>query len=141
MSHKDQEDIQEHKEGSDYCIPRDCTKQIIGLAIKIHRTLGPGLLEEVYEECLCWELQQSGLAFARQLILPVVYQGVRLPRGYRIDVVVEDSVLLEIKSVEHILPVHASQVLTYLRLSGYKIGLLINFNVKLLKDGLHRFVL
>jgi GxxExxY protein len=142
MSHKDQEDETSlHKEESDYCLPGDCTRQIIGLAIKIHRALGPGLLEEVYEEYLCWELEQNGLAFARQVTIPLVYQGIRLPRGYRADLVVEGSVIIEIKSVEHILPVHMSQVLTYLRLGGYRIGLLINFNNKLLKDGLHRFVL
>jgi GxxExxY protein len=142
MSHKDQEDETSfHKEEGDYCIPGDCTRQIIGLAIKIHRALGPGLLEEVYEECLCWKLGQIGLAFARQVTIPLVYQGVRLPRGYRADLVVEGSVIIEIKSVEHILPVHVSQILTYLRLGGYRIGLLLNFNTKLLKDGLHRFVL
>lgn len=142
MSHKDSEDIERfHKEESDYCLPGDCTRQIIGLAIKIHRALGPGLLEEVYEECLCWEFQQSGLAFVRQVTLPLIYQGIRLPRGYRADIVVENSVLIEIKSVEHILPVHVSQILTYLRLGGYRIGLLMNFNTKLLKEGLHRFVL
>jgi GxxExxY protein len=142
MSHKDQEDeARFHKEESDYCIPGDCTRSIIGLAIKVHRALGPGLLEDVYEECLCWELEQNGLAFARQVIIPLVYQGIHLPRGYRADLVVAGSVIIEIKSVEHILPVHVSQVLTYLRLGGYKIGLLINFNTKLLKDGLHRLVL
>jgi len=143
MSHKETGEFKArfHKEESDGCLPGDRTGQIIGLAIKIHRALGPGLLEEVYEECLCWELGQSGLAFIRQATLPLIYQGVRLPRGYRADIVVEDAVLLEIKSVEHLLPVHVSQVLTYLRLGGFKVGLLINFNTKLLKDGLHRFVL
>jgi GxxExxY protein len=142
MSHKDQEDeARFHKEESDYCIPGDCTRQIIGLAIKIHRALGPGLLEDVYEECFCYEFKQSGLAFARQVMIPLVYQGIHLSRGYRADLVVEGFVIIEIKSVEHILPVHVSQVLTYLRLGGYRIGLLINFNTKLLKDGLHRFIL
>ncbi|HVC63058.1 MAG TPA: GxxExxY protein [Acetobacteraceae bacterium] len=134
------EDLQAHKEeyGS---IPEDRTNCIIGLAIKIHRKLGPGLLEEVYEECLCWELEQNGLTFARQVPVPLVYEGIRLPRGYRADVVVEDAVIIEIKSIEHILPVHTAQMLTYLRLSGCRIGLPMNFNTKLLKDGLHRFVL
>lgn len=119
----------------------DPTHRVIGLALKVHRKLGPGLLEDVYEECLCWELGQSGLRFARQVALPLVYEAVRLPRGYRADVVVENSVLLEIKSVEHILPVHQAQVLTYLRLSGCRIGLLMNFNSVLLRDGLRRFML
>jgi GxxExxY protein len=142
MSHKDEEDAGRfHKEENGCCFPGDCTGQIIGLAIKIHRALGPGLLEEVYEEYLCWELGQSGLVFARQVTIPLVYQGVRLPRGYRADIVVQDSVLVEIKSIATILPVHVSQVLTYLRLGGYRIGLLMNFNTKLLKDGLHRLVL
>jgi GxxExxY protein len=103
--------------------------------------LHPGLLEEVYEECLCWELQQSRLVFACQVAFPLVYEGVHLPRGYRADIVVENTVIIEIKSIEHILPVHEAQVLTYLRLSGCRVGLLMNFNSKMLKDGLKRFIL
>ena len=114
---------------------------MIGLAIKVHRTLGPGLLEEVYEECLFWELGQSGLTCARQVTFPLIYGGVRLPRGYQADIVVGNCIILEIKSIERILPVHESQMLTYLRLSGCRIGLLMNFNCPLLKGGLRRFVL
>jgi GxxExxY protein len=141
MIHKTQKEIETYKEES-YCyMPGDCTRRIIGLAIKIHRALGPGLLEEVYEECLGWELEQNGVAFGRQLPIPLIYEGVHLPRGYLADFVVEGSVIVEIKSVDHVLPLHTSQMLTYLRLSQCRIGLLINFNTKLLKDGLHRFIL
>jgi GxxExxY protein len=116
------------------------TKRIIGLAIKVHRHLGPGLLESVYEACLCHELTHDGLAIKRQASLPLSYNGVRLRCGYRADVIVQQMVILEIKSVEHITPLHASQMLTYLRLSGCPVGLLMNFNSLTLKDGLRRFV-
>jgi GxxExxY protein len=109
--------------------------------MKVHRCLGPGLLESVYEECLCWELQNHGFDLQRQVRFPLIYEGLRLPAAYCADIVVERSVVLEIKSVEIILPVHKAQLLTYLRLSGCRIGLLMNFNQALLKDGLHRFVL
>ena len=115
--------------------------RVIGLAIKVHRTVGPGLLESVYEECLGLELSRAGLRFERQVELPLVYEGMHFDRAYRADIVVEKAVILEIKSIENILPVHVSQVLTYLRLSGCHIGLLLNFNTKLLKEGLRRFVL
>ncbi|HEY5047542.1 MAG TPA: GxxExxY protein [Rhizomicrobium sp.] len=116
----------------------DC---IIRSAIVVHRQLGPGLLESAYEECLCFELKQSDIAYQRQAPLPVVYKTVRLDCGYRMDVVVEGQLILEIKSVEHLLPIHEAQMLTYLRLSGLKVGLLMNFNSVVLKDGLRRFVL
>jgi GxxExxY protein len=118
----------------------DPTNRIIGLAIKVHRKLGPGLLESVYEECLCWELAHDGLAFRRQVPLPVIYEDIRLKCAYYADVIVERSVLLELKSVERILPVHEAQALTYLRLSGCRVGLLMNFNSVMLKDGLRRFI-
>jgi GxxExxY protein len=118
----------------------DPTNRIIGLAIKVHRKLGPGLLESVYEECLCWELAHDGLAFRRQVPLPVIYEDVRLKCAYCADIIVEQSVILELKSVERILPVHEAQMLTYLRLSGCEIGLLMNFNSVMLKDGLRRFI-
>jgi GxxExxY protein len=118
----------------------DPTHRIIGLAIKVHRKLGPGLLEATYEECLCWELAHDGLAFVRHVPLPVIYEGVRLAAGYYADIIVEQSVIVELKSVEHILPVHEAQTLTYLRLSGYKLALLMNFNCVMLKDGLRRFI-
>jgi GxxExxY protein len=117
------------------------TEKIIGLAIEVHRQLGPGLLESAYEECVCYELKQSGFAFARQVALPVVYKAVRLDCGYRLDVVVENKVILELKTVERLMPVHEAQVLTYLKLSGIRVGLLINFNTAVLKDGIRRLVL
>ncbi len=114
--------------------------KVIGAAIEVHRQLGPGLLESAYEECLCWELTQAGLAIARQVALPVTYKDVKLDAGYRLDVVVEGSLVLEIKSVETILPLHKAQLLTYLRLSGIRTGLLLNFNSTVLKDGIVRLV-
>jgi GxxExxY protein len=116
------------------------TERIIGLAIRMHRNLGPGLLESVYHQCLCWELHHDGLPFEREVPLPIVYEDMRIDKGYRADIVVNQTVLLELKSVERIVPVHRAQTLTYLRLSGCAIGLLMNFNCVLLKDGLHRFV-
>jgi GxxExxY protein len=117
------------------------TEQVIGLGIAVHRALGPGLLESAYEECLCFELVQAGMTVSRQLPLPVVYKNVRLDCGYRLDLVVENRLIVEIKSVERLLPIHDAQVLTYLRLSGRKTALLMNFNVMLLKDGIRRFVI
>ncbi len=116
------------------------TDNVIGLAIEVHRTLGPGLLENVYEDCLCQELSAVGLAFQRQLPMAVTYKGHRLESGFRADIVVEKDLLLEIKAIEKLTPVHEAQVLTYLRFGGFSTGLLINFNSKLLKDGLKRFV-
>ncbi|MDR3436485.1 GxxExxY protein [Telmatospirillum sp.] len=117
------------------------SESVVGLAITVHRSLGPGLLESAYEECLCFELEQAGVAFVRQAPLPVVYKTVRLDCGYRMDIVVEDDLVIELKAVERLLPIHEAQMLTYLRLSGHKIGLLMNFNSAVLKDGLKRFVL
>lgn len=110
-------------------------------AFAVHRALGPGLLESVYEICLCHELSKCGLAFQRQLILPVVYDGVRLEAGLRIDLFVEESVIIEIKAVEKRIPLHEAQLITYLKLTGCRLGLLINFNVLLLKNGMKRLVL
>jgi len=114
---------------------------IIGAAIEVHRVLGPGLLESAYEECLCHELDLRGLAYERQKPLPVVYKDVRLDAGYRIDILVEKRVVLELKAVESLLPIHEAQLLTYLKLGGWQVGLLINFNVEVLKDGIRRRVL
>ena len=119
----------------------ELTEKIIKGAIEVHRYLGPGLLESAYEDCLCCEFEQMGLAFERQKMLPVVYKGRQLQAAYRIDLLVEGRVLIELKSVEKLLPVHTAQLLTYLRLTGLKTGLLLNFNAPLLKDGLRRFVL
>ncbi len=118
----------------------DITEQILGAAIAVHRALGPGLLESAYEACLAFELVDRGLAIVRQTALPVVYRGVRIDCGYRLDLVVEGEVIVEIKAVERILPVHEAQILTYLKLSELPVALLLNFNVPLLKDGIKRFV-
>ncbi len=118
------------------------TEDIIGAAIEVHRALGPGLLESAYEECLCRELDLRGIAFRRQLPLPVEYKGVKLDCGYRLDLVVKDEIILELKCSERILSVHEAQLLTYLKLTGKRIGLTINFNVAtLVKDGIIRKVL
>ena len=117
------------------------TDKVIGLAIEVHRGLGPGLLESAYEECLCYELKQNGLEYKRQVPLPVVYKDVTLDCGYRMDTVVADSLVIELKTVERLLPVHDAQLLTYLKLSGHDTGLLLNFNTPVLKDGIRRMVL
>jgi GxxExxY protein len=119
----------------------DLSERVIGLAIDVHRHLGPGLLESAYEECLCFELKRAGFIYRRQVSLPVVYKDVRLDCGYRMDVVVEDELIVEIKAIERVLAVHEAQMLTYLRLSGIRVGLLMNFGSVTLKDGLRRFVL
>jgi GxxExxY protein len=116
------------------------TEQIIGAAIDVHRQTGPGLLESVYEECLCFELSQLGLSFKRQLHLPISYKGIKLTSGYKMDLVVEDSVIVELKTVDQLLPIHTAQLLTYLKLSGKPIGLLLNFNAPILREGLKRLV-
>jgi GxxExxY protein len=118
----------------------EITEGIIGAAIEVHRTLGPGLLESAYEECLCHELGLRQLPFERQRALPVEYKGLQLDCGYRLDLLVARSVVVELKAVEALLPIHEAQLLTYLRLGGWKIGLLINFNVPLLKQGIRRLV-
>lgn len=117
------------------------TERVIGLAIAVHRSLGPGLLESAYEECFCLELREAGIQFARQMPLPVLYKGIRLDCGYRLDVVLDHDLIVEIKAVERLLPIHEAQILTYLRLSSIRTGLLINFNTVVLEDGLRRFVL
>ena len=117
------------------------TERVIGLAIDVHRQLGPGLLESIYEECLCFELAQAGIPFHRQVAIPVVYRETRLEAGFRADILIPPSLILEIKSVEAITRVHEAQLLTYLRMSGCEVGLLLNFNVLRLKDGLRRYVL
>ena len=119
---------------------RELTGTIIGAAIEVHEALGPGLLESAYEECLCRELTVRRVHFERQRHLPVEYKGLRLDCGYRLDLVVAGLVVVELKTVEKLLDIHRAQVLTYLRLGGYKLGLLINFNVPYLKDGVQRVV-
>jgi GxxExxY protein len=118
----------------------EISKAIIGCAIEVHKLLGPGLLESAYEECLYYELRQAGLKVEKQKPLPVIYKEVRLEAGYRIDLLVENKVVVEIKSVEVLNDVHTAQVLTYLKLSGCKLGLLINFNSARLASGIKRLV-
>jgi GxxExxY protein len=117
------------------------TSAIIGAAIEVHKTLGPGLLESAYEECLAREFVLRTIPFERQKPLPVVYKDVKLECGYRLDFLVGSTVIVELKAIESIAPVHEAIVLTYLRLSGCRLGLLINFNVAILKDGIRRYVL
>ncbi len=116
------------------------TESIIGAAIEVHRALGPGLQESAYEACLAFEIIERGLKVEQQKPLPVVYREVRLDCGYRLDLLVEGVVIVEVKAVDHLMPVHQAQLLSYLKLSGCHVGLLINFNVKILKDGLRRVV-
>ena len=118
------------------------TENIIGAAIEVHKTLGPGLLESAYEECLCHELHLRGINFQRQVPLPVRYKEINLDCGYRIDLVVENCVILELKCVEHVLPVHEAQLITYLKLTGKRVGLIFNFHVAvLMRGGLVRKIL
>ncbi|MBL8851901.1 MAG: GxxExxY protein [Planctomycetaceae bacterium] len=115
-------------------------KEVVDAAIAVHRALGPGLIESVYRVCLCHELSKRGLAFRHELDLPVVHDGVRLESGLRIDILVDECVIVETKAVEKLHPVHEAQILTYPKLTGCRLGLLINFNVPLLKDGIKRIV-
>ena len=116
------------------------TETIIGAAIQVHRTLGPGLLESAYAACLAYELGKRGLAVEEQKAVPLVYEQVKLECGYRMDLLVEQSVVVEVKSVEALAPIHEAQAMSYLRLSGCQLALLINFNVTVLKDGIRRFI-
>jgi len=116
------------------------TETIIGRAIEVHKQLGPGLLESTYEACLHYELEIAGLKVLRQLGLPLIYKEIRLEEGYRLDLLIEDTVVVEIKSVESLTDVHTAQVLTYLKLSGAKVGLILNFNVLKLTDGIKRLI-
>ncbi|MDD3721647.1 MAG: GxxExxY protein [Lutibacter sp.] len=114
---------------------------IIGKAIAVHRELGPGLLESTYQECLFYELKNDNLKVEKEIALPIIYKDIKLDHGYRIDLLVENKVVIELKTVEFLNDVHTAQILTYMKLGNYKLGLLLNFNVKLLKEGIKRFVL
>jgi len=116
-------------------------KLILDNAVKVHSALGPGLLESAYDECLMYELVQSGLCVERQKALPLIYKDVRLDAGYRIDLMVEGRIIVEIKSIEALADIHLAQILTYMKLSNSKLGLLVNFNVKQLKEGIKRVIL
>jgi len=118
----------------------ELTNKIVGATIEVHKTLGPGLIESTYERCLCHELRLRRVAFANQVALPVVYKGSKIDCGYQMDLVVENAVVLELKSCEKIEPIHQAQLLTYLKLSGLKLGLLLNFNVPVMRDGIRRIV-
>ena len=117
------------------------THEVIGAAIEVHRQLGPGLLESAYRKCLCRELMLRGIPFKNEEKLPLEYKGLRLEVGYRVDILVAGKVVVETKSVEALHPIHDAQMLTYLRLGGWRVGLLINFNVVVLKDGIHRKIM
>jgi GxxExxY protein len=116
------------------------TDRIIGAAIEVHRQLGPGLLESTYQACLQYEMEARGLHVRKQVALPIVYKGIQIDEGYRIDLLVNEQVVVELKAVEHLLPVHEAQVLSYLKLSGRKVGLLLNFRTVLMKHGIRRFI-
>ncbi len=118
----------------------ELSERVLGACHEVHRHLGPGLLESAYEHCLCYELSQMGLSFARQRPLPVIYKNVRLDCGYRLDVVVEEKLVLELKAVDRLLPIHEAQVITYLKLAGLDVGLLVNFNTLSLRSGIRRLV-
>jgi len=118
----------------------EITKRIIGCAIEVHKILGPGLLESAYETCLFYELQNAGLRVERQKPVPVVYKEIKLDCGYRLDIIVEDCVIIELKTVDAFIPVHEAQILTHMKFAKKNLGLLINFNVTLLKDGIRRFI-
>lgn len=122
-------------------LARELTERIIGLAIEVHRITGPGMLESVYESCLCHELAQAGIAFERQAAIPIVYKGVPFDEGFRADILVESQVVVEIKAAANLVSMHDAQVLTYLRMSGLRVGLLFNFHARLLKEGIRRFVI
>ncbi|MDM8338855.1 GxxExxY protein [Mediterranea massiliensis] len=123
----------------------DTVNELTGLILKkayeVHSVLGPGLLESAYEECLCFELTECGLKVERQKALPVVYKTIRMDAGYRLDILVNDTVIIELKAVEALSPIHTAQILTYMKLSHKRYGLLINFNVKSLKEGIKRYIL
>ncbi|MFC1537830.1 GxxExxY protein [Candidatus Latescibacterota bacterium] len=118
----------------------DITEKVIGTAINIHRELGPGLLESTYEACMLYDLADSGLKVENQKTLPIVYKNIEINSGYRLDLLVENKVIIELKSVEKVLPIHKAQLMSYLKLSGCTVGLLINFNVEILKNGIYRIV-
>lgn len=121
-------------------VENELTNRIIGLAIEVHKQLGPGLLESAYKECLYHELIQNGYDVKKELALPIIYKDIKIDHGYRIDLLVENKVVIELKTVECFTDVHFAQILTYLKLGNYPLGLLINFHTKLLKNGLKRFI-
>ena len=121
-------------------LQNDLTGRVIGFAIDVHRELGPGLLESVYESCLFYELQNAGIQVARQLTLPVNYKGLQIDQGFRLDLLVEDQLIVEIKACDRVLPIHKAQLITYLKMAKRPLGLLMNFNEKMMKDGIERVI-
>ncbi len=113
---------------------------VLGHALKVHKTLGPGLLESTYEACLAHEFQNGGLSYKRQFVVPVIYDGIKIDAGYRLDLLVEDRVVVEVKAVERVADIHRAQLLSYLKLGGYRLGYILNFNVSRMKDGICRMV-
>jgi GxxExxY protein len=142
VNHKDSKDTKSQAAQFDELPPRteEVAREIVDAAIKIHKALGPGLLESVYEICLCHELAKRNIPFRRQLALPVVYDGIRLETGFRIDVLADNCVIVELKTAECITPLYEAQLLTHLKLSGKRLGFLLNFNVPVMKQGIKRFV-
>ena len=122
-------------------IEKELSEKILKCAYSVHTELGPGLLERTYEMCLCYELRKNGLMVEQQAMLPVEYKGIEIDAGYRLDILVENKIILELKSVEELTDIHTAQILTYLKLSGCRIGYLMNFNVKSLKQGIKRYIL
>ena len=122
-------------------LEKELTNKIIGSAIEVHKALGPGLLESAYEKCLMKEFELSNISFKSQIELPLEYKGIRVDAGYRIDLIVKEKVIIELKAVESLIPVHEAQLLTYMKLTGIRVGMLMNFNVPVLKDGIKRMVL
>lgn len=122
-------------------IINELTDKIIGCAIEVHRTLGPGLLESAYQQCLFYKLREQGIWVEKKISLPIIYKEIKIDHGYRIDLLVENKIVIELKTVEKFTDVHSAQILTHMRLGEYSTGLLINFNTKLLKDGLKRFII
>lgn len=116
------------------------TERVLGAALKVHTAIGAGCLESTYDACLCYQLAKDGIVFTHQVRLPIIYEGIQLDAAYRIDFVIENCVIVEVKAVEKLLPLHVAQVLTYLKLSRYQVGLLINFNVPHLRDGIRRVI-
>jgi GxxExxY protein len=139
MNHKDHEDHKEHEEIDERT--ETTARQIVDAGLKIHRTFGPGLLESAYEHCLAHELGLRKVPVRKQVPIPIVYEGLRLNAGFRIDLIVDERVIVEVKAVDVLAPVHKAQVVTYLKLSRLRLGLLINFNVTLFRDGVKRIVL
>jgi GxxExxY protein len=121
-------------------VENDISKRAIGCAIHVHRELGPGLLESAYQECMYYELKESGLQVQKEVPMPIVYKDVKLDHGYRMDLLIEDKLVVELKTVESLTDVHIAQMLTYLRLGNYRLGLLMNFHVAVLKDGIKRII-